>query len=149
MIILILLLGVIAILLIRSEVEGREGRESLAAINADCESSEALMDWRLRNPGVYIGLSPEGRRLLTRRLEAYDRFLRSHKFCDVSFKEHREWLVSLFYDLPPKHPDFRDHPKQGVQTNAFLFTLDRYFSVIYHSTIWLNILMNLMGCLDP
>lgn len=118
MIILVLLLVGMAVLFVRSEMEGRE---SLAAICADCDASESFMDWRLRNPGVYIGLSPVGQQLLARRLEAYDRFLKVHKFRDDSFREHREWLVSLFHDLPPKHPDFRDHPKQGVQTNVLFF----------------------------
>ncbi len=91
--------------------------ECLAAINARRDASEAFTEWRFRNQGVYIGLSEEGRMFLTRNLEAYDWFLRTHKFIDG--REHREWLVSLFYDLPPKHPD--DVPsgdKKGIQQGA-------------------------------
>ena len=80
----------------------RKCNESLAAIHALCDASEAFTDWRLRNQGVYIGLSEKGRMLLGRNLDAYDWYLRTHKFIDG--KEHREWLVSLFYDFPPKHP---------------------------------------------
>lgn len=77
--------------------------KSLAALNAECDTSNAFIEWRLRNQGVYIGLSVEGRELLGRWLEAYDWFLRTHKFIDG--REKREWLVKMFYDFLPKHPD--------------------------------------------
>ena len=80
----------------------RQCDDALAALNAECDASNAFIDWRLRNQGVYIGLSKEGRMLLGQWLEAYDWFLRTHKFIDG--REHREWIVKMFYDLPPKHP---------------------------------------------
>ena len=77
--------------------------EALRALNAECDTGNAFVEWRLRNQGVHIGLSEEGRMLLGRWLEAYDWFLRTHKFIDG--REKREWLVRMFYDFPPKHPD--------------------------------------------
>ena len=77
--------------------------ESLAALKAECDASNNFIEWRLRNQGVYIGLSEEGRRLLGRWLDAYDWFLHTHKFIDG--RERREWIVSMFYDFPPKYPD--------------------------------------------
>jgi len=91
--------------------------DCLAAVNAMCDASEAFTDWRLQNQGVYIGLSKEGRLLLGRYLEAYDWFLRTHKFIDGT--KHREWLVSMFYDFPPKHPDgMPGEDKRGIQEDA-------------------------------
>jgi hypothetical protein len=68
-----------------------------------CDASEIFTDWRLRNPGVYLGLSEEGRKLLSKNLETYDEFLRTHPY--INGTKHREWLVSLFYEFPPKSPD--------------------------------------------
>ena len=101
--------------------------DSLAAVNAWCDASEAFTDWRLRNQGVYIGLSEEGRRLLAANLEGYDWFCRTHKFIDGT--KHREWLVSLFYDLPSKHPQPFGKPKSGAQNIERLFlSKTPYFS---------------------
>ncbi len=98
--------------------------ECLAAVNAMCDASEAFTDWRLRNQGVYIGLSEEGRMLLGRYLEDYDWFLRTHKFIDGT--KQREWLVSMFYDLPPKHPDgLPGEDKRGVQQRMPLLSFLR------------------------
>ena len=94
--------------------------ECLTATNAMCDASKAFGNWRLRNQGVYIGLSEEGRMLLGCYLEAYDWFLRTHKFIDGT--EHREWLVSMFYDFPPKDPDgLPGEDKRGIQQDAFSF----------------------------
>ena len=95
----------------------RQCDQCLAAVNAMCDVSEAFTDWRLRNQGVHIGLSEKGRLLLGRYLEAYDWFLRTHKFIDGT--KHREWLVSMFYDFPPKHPDgLPSGSKRGIQEDA-------------------------------
>lgn len=96
---------------------GRQCDECLAAVNAMCDASEAFTDWRLRNQGVHIGLSEEGRILLGRYLEAYDWFLRTHRFYDG--RVHRNWLVSMFYDFPPKHPDgMPGGGERGVRQDA-------------------------------
>ncbi len=98
----------------------RKCNEYFAAINAWRDTGGAFTDWRLRNQGVYIGLSEEGRMLLGHYLDAYDWFLKTHKFIDG--KKHREWLVSLFYDFPPKYPDgIPEKGKKGVQQDAFSF----------------------------
>lgn len=95
----------------------RQCDECLTAVNAMCDASEAFTDWRFRNQGVYIGLSEEGRMLLGRYLEAYDWFLRTYKFIDGT--KHREWLVSMFYDFPPKHPHgLPGGGKRGIQQDA-------------------------------
>lgn len=95
--------------------------ECLAAINATCDAGEAFTNWRLRNQGVYIGLSEEGRLLLGRYLEAYDWFLRTHKFIDGT--KHRDWLVSMFYDFPPKYPDgIPSEDKRGIRQDAPSFS---------------------------
>lgn len=79
----------------------KEGDTQLATTNAMCDASFAFWDWRCRNQGVYIGLSPEGQALLIRYIRAYDEWLITHSFSDRS---HYEWLVSLFNDFPPKDP---------------------------------------------
>lgn len=96
----------------------RECREALAATNAYCDAGDEFMDWSLRNPGVYIGLSEEGRMLLAKTIEGYDWFLRTHTFYHDD--GHRDWLVSLFNDLPPKYPDEKDSA-EGAQTGALFF----------------------------
>ncbi|MEK7579601.1 MAG: hypothetical protein AAB469_00145 [Patescibacteria group bacterium] len=94
--------------------------DCLAAVNAMCDASEAFTDWRLRNQGVYIGLSEEGRLLLGRYLEAYDWFLRTHKFIDGT--KHREWLVSMFYNFPPKTPHgMPSDGKKSIPKDALSF----------------------------
>jgi hypothetical protein len=83
--------------------EIKETEVACKALFAECDASEAFTDWRLRNPGVYIGLSEEGRKFLGVYLDAYDKFLKTHPYIDGL--KHREWLVSLFYEFPPKTPD--------------------------------------------
>jgi hypothetical protein len=101
------------------------GEKQLAALIAWYDASKVFTDWRLRNQGVYIGLSEEGRMLLGRNLDAYDWFLKTHKFIDG--KEHREWLVNLFYDFPPKHPDEQDPTeKRGVLKDAPFFIISNF-----------------------
>lgn len=96
------ILVVTAAVIVYMQWEWKKGNESLAATDAWCDASEAFCDWRMENPGVYIGLSPEGRMLLARNIEGYDWFLKTHPWIDGT--EHRAWLVSLFDDLPPKYP---------------------------------------------
>jgi len=80
----------------------RKIKEQLVALEKWGDASNIFINWCLRNPGVYIGLSEEGRRLLSKNIEAFDEFCRVSSSFDG--KKHREWLISLFFDLPPKHP---------------------------------------------
>jgi hypothetical protein len=111
---LIIICVIVAILFLKWQY--LHGEESLAALNAECDTGRAFIEWRLRNQGVYIGLSEEGRKLLGLWLEAYDWFLQTHKFIDG--KKHREWMVSLFYDFPPKYPDGVPSGKGGIRDDA-------------------------------
>jgi hypothetical protein len=114
MMVAIILIAMVVFLVWHSQ----QCNESLAALNAECDAGNAFIEWRLRNQGVYIGLSEEGRLLLGRWLEAYDWFLRTHKFIDGT--EKRDWLVKMFYDLPPKYP--RDvRPESKSLLGRFLF----------------------------
>lgn len=78
------------------------GRIQLIMTVAMCDASKAFWDWRHRNQGVYIGLSPEGRNLLLRYIRIYDEWLIVHEKIDRS---HYEWLVSLLNNFPPKEPN--------------------------------------------
>ena len=97
--------------------------EALAANKAMFEASEIFTDWWLRNPGIYIGLSEEGRLLLSRYIEAYDWFLKTHEYIDG--KEYREYLVSLLYELPPKDPKRMPRDKKGTISGT-LFILSHF-----------------------
>jgi len=93
--------------------------ESLAALCAECEASKAFIEWRFRNPGVYAGLSVEGRMLIDRWLEAHDWFQRTHTFIDG--REYRERILSLLNDLPPKSPNSLPIGTKSVVTDALSF----------------------------
>lgn len=94
------------VLLIRSAWRGTiETRAFLAWI----EAGEVFFAWRLRNPGVYIGLSHEGRRLLTELIAAYDRFLELNP--ELKDNGHRDYYLSLYNHLPPKRPTSKRPPK--------------------------------------
>jgi len=96
-------------------VELRHLKESFLAICAECDASEAFVGWRIRNPAVYIGLSDEGKYLLRQWVRALDKFAHTHPYCDC--REKREWLLSLFDDLPPKPP--RSFPPKGTRGVPF------------------------------
>lgn len=73
---------------------------------------DAFIDWRIQNPGVYVGLSDTGRRLLTELIVAYDRFVQAHSFwCNESY---REYYANLFNDVPPNSP--KDMPAAHLGT---------------------------------
>ncbi len=95
-----------------------KGNESYRAIGAVCDAAEAFYEWRFRNPGVYIGLSDEGKSLLRQRVDAYRWYARVHPYCDCT--DHMTWLLSLFDDLPPKSP--KSFPNKGAsRSTLFLF----------------------------
>ena len=98
--------------------QSAKGKIALFATCVWCDASEVFTDWRLRNPGVYIGLSPEGRKLLARNLKTYEDFLETHPWIGDD-NGHRDWLISLFDDLPPKHPKSKPTVnKKSVTTDA-------------------------------
>lgn len=66
-----------------------------AVIDASIEFSR----WREDNPHIYLGLSDEGKRLLTRLIICHDDFHALFTFVDGS--DHRAYLMSLFDELPP------------------------------------------------
>lgn len=80
---------------------------------------DAFIEWRVQNPGVYVGLSDTGCRLLHELIVAYDRFVHAHSFwCNESY---REYYASLFNDVPPDAP--KDMPVgtlRHLETGAFL-----------------------------
>ncbi len=98
-------------------------KESFAATDAWCDASERFRDWRLKNQGVYIGLSNEGKKLLIQLIDAYDWFLDTHKYIDDN--GHREYLISLFYEMPPKSPNeiktIDKKKKRNSKGSSFIF----------------------------
>ena len=80
----------------------KEGLRLLAITNAMSEARKTFVEWQYHNPGVYIGLSPEGRKLLIRYLHTYDAWLVSHNLTD---RNHFEKLAELLNDFPPKEPN--------------------------------------------
>ena len=104
-----------------------KGEEEFAATCDMCDASEAFGEWWFRNQGVYIGLSPEGRKLLGTYLDAYDEFLYTHSF--IGGVEHREYLRRLIYDFPPNHPHgIPGGKKKSVQMDALSFMLRELLS---------------------
>jgi hypothetical protein len=76
--------------------------EAYQATCAECDASAEFIAWRQRNPGVYIGLSEEGRSLLNEWIDSLDWFMKTHLFVDL--REKRECLIELLNDLPPNTP---------------------------------------------
>jgi hypothetical protein len=116
----ILVVATFLVFLIRDSIKAQE---ELAAFCARCAAAEAFLNWRQLNPGVYIGLSLEGRKLVLDLLKAYDWFLRTHPHLKDGEGRHREYIESLLDDLPPKDPKIHGLPKKGVRTNAFFINL--------------------------
>ncbi len=97
----------------------RKWTRKISTTFAYSKARDVFLEWRERNPGVYIGLSTEGRDLLAKTLVAYDEFVSTHS--NWVDNGHRDFLVSLFHDLPPKHPDGRPVEKKSVKTDALYF----------------------------
>lgn len=100
----------------------KECTRQLVVINAMCDAGEAFWDWRNRNQGVYIGLSPEGRKLLVQYLDAYDELLRMRNSTNRS---RYEFLENLLNDFPPKEPNGMPPgvPKKPCDNIKGLFSL--------------------------
>jgi hypothetical protein len=76
-----------------------------------CDAEEAFINWRLSNPHIYVGLSDKAKELLGKYIIAYDEFLKMHPYVDG--EKHREWLHSLYNDLPP-----RPHKPSSIKTES-------------------------------
>ncbi len=75
-------------------------RKSYRSVCEYCDAEDAFKSWRKHNPYVYIGLSNKGKKLLSELIIAYDFFLKMHPIVDG--ESTREYLLSLFDDLPPR-----------------------------------------------
>lgn len=71
-------------------------------ICAWCDADGALKSWREANPASYIGQSEEAKKLLRELIDSYDAFLKTYPF--VKDSNHKEYLLSLFNELPPEPP---------------------------------------------
>lgn len=71
-------------------------------------AARELTCWRSRNPGVYIGLSPEGQQLVFETIEAFDTYQMEYPF--KANADYRDYLLSLLNEFPPKTPQcYRPH----------------------------------------
>lgn len=79
------------------------------------EAYQTLMDWRARNPGVYIGLSPEGTKLVVACIEAYNRYISMEPWggVDYDYLQMLEDLLNEFPDPSPKDMPFEQPFKKG------------------------------------
>jgi hypothetical protein len=96
----------------------QKGEADYQATEKWCTASETFYTWRVSNPYVYIGLSDTGKILLTNLIVTYDIFLKRHPFCDD--RGHREYLMSLFDDLPPR-------PHKPTPKNNWLHKVCRFY----------------------
>jgi len=109
----------------------RQCAESHAALCAECDAGDAFFEWSTRNPGVYVGLSEEGRMLVGRWLHAHDWFQRTHTFIDGT--ERREWIESFLDDFPPKSPKRLPNGKKSVRRGTLSFyTLTGIKYLVYY-----------------
>ncbi len=65
-------------------------------------AEDEFFAWCECNPGVYIGLSDEARRLLSIACKAWDVFLQTHP--TIEDNGHKEFLLSFLDDFPPNTP---------------------------------------------
>lgn len=110
----------LAIMLLTAYNVWKSGKALIAA-HAWCDADVIFVEWRCRNPGVYIGLSDEGKRLLGILIAAYDEFLRWHSF--IGDNGTRDRLLSLYNDLPPKSPNDADN-SEGPAKQAGSFYIN-------------------------
>lgn len=92
-------------------------RDTLIAF-AGVESREAyirLQDWQARNPGVYIGLSPEGTRLVVDCITSYKRYIKMETWVKVDhgYLQMLEDLLNEFPDPSPEDMPFEQPDKKG------------------------------------
>ncbi len=104
-------------------------RESYRALVANCDAAEAFYQWRQRNQGVYIGLSPEGSSLVIELLETYDEYMRTHSFLEELGQ--RELYLSWLNDFPPQTPKTIPFKKRATRTAALSFYLCHYVDYFF------------------
>ncbi len=81
----------------------KKAKEAFRALCEDCDAAARLLNWWMANPGVPIGLSHEGKRLVLESIRAYDRFTETHPYL-VKDTEFRRTLVELLTDFGPPPP---------------------------------------------
>ena len=96
----------------------------LIAASAWDDAEREFNDWYVRNQGVYIGLSDQGKKLLGILIEAYDRYLEIHKYAEDN--GYRDYLLSLFNEMPPKSPNEiktvgKKDKKRNLKGSSFIF----------------------------
>lgn len=96
-------LAVFGACIVLSSVVLCDGAKAYRAVIKMRAASRTFISWRLRNQGVYLGLSDTGKRLLRAWLRAVDEVEETHPACD--FGNLREWIISLFDDFPPNSPE--------------------------------------------
>ncbi len=110
----------ITVLMFQIHIRVNDGLKALC----ECyNATEAFYQWRVRNPGVYVGLSPEGSSLVLRCLEAHDAYMKNRPHLDDVVR--REFLLSLLDDFPPKEPDAVPFKKRATSTAALFFLYTR------------------------
>ncbi|MBI2049048.1 MAG: hypothetical protein HYT29_01240 [Parcubacteria group bacterium] len=76
------------------------------ALFDDCDASEALTDWRIANPNLYIGEVPYAQELVRRRIMTHFRLLETHPYIKRD-DEFIRFLYSLLTERRPPPPDTR------------------------------------------
>ncbi|MGH7249651.1 MAG: hypothetical protein ACREGC_01635 [Minisyncoccia bacterium] len=100
--ILVVLLGLWFVIDLGKSI--RDIRASSKATSAKIYAGEAFFSWMKRTNGCPMH-STEGRALLLAYIEAYTRFLETHRFTDVEFESYLESLQDqLFTCYCSRHP---------------------------------------------
>ena len=80
-------------------------RKAVLAGEWDTASEKRLNDWMARNPGVYIGLSPDGIALVVDRISSYKNWIKVFKLSSPVHAEFIEYLESLLNEFPDPAPE--------------------------------------------
>lgn len=97
-------------------------QRGMRATFAECDAFDQLLEWRLANPGGYIGDVAYARRLVEVCIQTYVRFLDTHGF-NPHAKQHAEYLAflrSLFDEHGPEPPRKRFPIASLTRGDAFL-----------------------------
>lgn len=81
-------------------------------------SQEKLTTWRMRNPGVYIGLSPQGTALVMDRINSHKNYLMVWNI-KYDRDEFLDFLESLLNEFPDPSPN--DVPVKEPQDGGSFF----------------------------
>lgn len=91
------------------------GNDELDTLNRRHAAADKFYEWKGKNPGVYIGLSPEGSRLLLEFIEACDRLAEACYWMED--RENRDHLMNLLHDLPPQTPTEANVPVEQQKSD--------------------------------